>query len=76
MTKRNIRARWAATDLFPFNPERVLRGIKKPPPQLSLPEANKVLSVPQEGFLRTHVMPMTTEALTSLHKLIKEDAVH
>lgn len=29
-TKRNITSAWAATGLFPFNPERVLRGIPKP----------------------------------------------
>ncbi|KAF2193420.1 hypothetical protein K469DRAFT_788930, partial [Zopfia rhizophila CBS 207.26] len=27
LTKRNIMAGWAATGLFPFNPERVLRGV-------------------------------------------------
>ncbi|KAF2185660.1 DDE-domain-containing protein, partial [Zopfia rhizophila CBS 207.26] len=29
-TKRNIRAGWAATGLFPFNPERVLMHTPKP----------------------------------------------
>jgi hypothetical protein len=30
LTKRNITATWAASGLFPFNPDRVLRTIQKP----------------------------------------------
>src|SRR4051812_2423334 len=30
-TKRNITAAWAASGLFPSNPDRVLRGTRKPP---------------------------------------------
>ena len=31
-TKRNVTAAWAASGLFPFNPDRVLRATPKPPP--------------------------------------------
>jgi hypothetical protein len=31
LTRRNILAGWAASGLFPFNPQRVLRDMPKPP---------------------------------------------
>ncbi|OCK76245.1 DDE-domain-containing protein [Lepidopterella palustris CBS 459.81] len=78
ITKRNIIAGWAATSLFPFNPERVLRGIQKPPATLTIPKTNNkaVRSSPQE-VLQTPVTPVTpvrAESLTSLQNLIKQDA--
>jgi DDE superfamily endonuclease len=76
LTKRNIMAGWAATGLFPFNPERVLRHTPKPPAELAVPKANEVVSCPQDQVLQTpitSVTPMTTEALTSLHNLIKQE---
>jgi len=36
LTKRNITAGWAASGLFPFNPERVLRDTRKPLPKLTV----------------------------------------
>jgi hypothetical protein len=73
LTKRNITAGWAATGLFPFNPERVLRDTPKPP--VTIPKADEVVgSYPQEEVLQTPVTPVTVEALTSLHNLIKQDA--
>ena len=39
LTKRNIRAGWAATGLYPFNPERVLKDIPRPPVEVIIPEA-------------------------------------
>jgi hypothetical protein len=75
LTKRNITARWAATGLFPFSLERVLRGTPKPSAELTVPKADKVVgSCPQDEVLQTPVTPVTTEALTSLHNLIKQDA--
>ncbi|KAF2647885.1 DDE-domain-containing protein, partial [Lophiostoma macrostomum CBS 122681] len=67
LTKRNIIAGWAATSLFPFNPERVLRGIQKPSTEVTIPNANELTPI-------TPVTPATTEALTSLHNLINKDA--
>jgi DDE superfamily endonuclease len=75
-TKRNIMAGWAATGLFPFNPERVLRHTPKPPAELTVPKANEVVSCPQDQVLQTPITsltPVTTEALTSLHNLIKQE---
>jgi hypothetical protein len=76
LTKRNITAGWAASGLFPFNPERVLRDTPKPLPELTVLDEvvgfclqDEVLQIPV-----TPVTPVTTEALTSLHNLIKQEA--
>lgn len=77
-TKRNVTAAWAATGLFPFNPQRVLKDTPKPPAQLTIPKASEATvdathhHVPHTPV--TPVTPVTTEALTSLHNLIKQDA--
>jgi len=75
-TKRNITAAWAASGLFPFNPDRVLRATPKPPTQSTVPGADdlKVGSCQQDEVLQTPVTPVSAEALTSLHNRIKQDA--
>jgi hypothetical protein len=75
-TKRNITAAWTASGLFPFNPDRVLRVTPKPPPQSTVPKAAeiKVGSCLQDEVLQTPVTPVSAEALTQLHNLIKQDA--
>src|SRR2546423_9465554 len=62
--------------LYPFNPDRMVRDIQKPLAELSLPKADevKVGSCPQDEVLKTPVTPVSAEALTSLHNLIKQDA--
>lgn len=72
LTKRNITAGWATSGLFPFNPERVLRDTPKPLPEPTV--LNEVTSCPQKEVLQKPVTPVTTEALTSLHNLIKQEA--
>jgi hypothetical protein len=58
---------------LPFNPDRVLRDIQKPPAELTVLKADevKVGSCPQDEVLQT---PVTAEALTSLRSLIEQDA--
>lgn len=73
-TKRNITTGWAATGLFLFYPERVLRDTPKPPAGLIVLKEVKVGSCPQDEVLQTPVTPVTTEALASLHNMIKRDA--
>jgi hypothetical protein len=76
-TKRNITSAWAATGLFPFNPDRVLRDIPKPPPEVSVQKEVTVASWPQDEMLDmsvTPVTPVTTEAVASLHSMIAQDA--
>jgi hypothetical protein len=58
--------------LRPFNPQRVLKDIQKPPVDyLSQEDSVKVESCPQSETLQT---PVTAEALTSLRNLIEQDA--
>ena len=74
LTKRNITAGWAASGLFPFNPDRVLRDTPKPLPELTV--LNEVASCPQYEVLQKPVTPVTlviTEALTSLYNSIEQE---
>jgi hypothetical protein len=79
LTPKNIKAAWAASGLFPFNPDRVLRKTLKPI-SVSTREAcqTELLpclgeEVPQAPMLVapiTPVTPVTTDALTTLHASI------
>ncbi|KAK7177934.1 transposase [Paraphaeosphaeria sporulosa] len=60
-TPRNIRAGFSACGLFPFNPDRVLRGIPKPPDE-------SIITAPLTPV--TPVTPVTTEGLMSLQNII------
>lgn len=52
LTKRNIMADWAASGLFPFNPQRVFRDIPQPLAENTVTEANTVVgSCPQDETL-------------------------
>lgn len=76
ITRRNILSGWAATGLFPLNPDRVLRGIQKPPPKLTIPDAQPASDLRDEVMQTplTPVTPKTADALTSLQNLIEKDA--
>ena len=67
-TPKNIKAGFAASGLFPFNPERVLRDLPKPPAELTIPKADevKVGSCPQDAELQTPETPVSAEGLMSL----------
>ena len=75
VTKRNILAGWGKCGLFPFYPDRVLTDTAKPVTELIVPVPKacriEVSTCPQGEVLQT---PVTSEALTSLHNLIKKDA--
>jgi hypothetical protein len=76
LTKRNIRAGWAATGLYPFNPERVLKYIPRRPVEVVVPEATIASTSTADIVLQTPTTPVTpviAEALTSLHNVIKQD---
>jgi hypothetical protein len=74
LTSRNIKAGFKASGLFPFNPDRVLTDMPKPPVDLTVPAPNasgvEVDSCPQCEILQT---PVTSEGLTLLYNLIKQD---
>ena len=72
---------WAASGLFPFNPQRVFRHMPQPLAERTVTEARTVVgSCPQVETLQmpttpaTPVTPFTTEALSSLHDMIKQEA--
>jgi hypothetical protein len=76
-TPKNINAGFAVSGLFPFNPDRVLRHMPKPPADLNIPKADEVevRSCLQDIVLQTPVTPVSAEAFMSLQNLIiKQDA--
>ena len=70
-TSHNIRAGWGRSGLYPFNPDRVLRDIRKPPAELTVPKVDDVdLSCSQDEGPRT---PVTADAFTALRSLVERD---
>jgi hypothetical protein len=76
LTPRNIRAGWAKAGLFPFNPDKALCDIPKPPGLWIAPTANEVNveSRIDDHVPRTPSTPVSAGAVTTLQKLIQEDA--
>ena len=79
ITERNIMAEWAATGLFPFNPERVLRHTSKPPAELTVPSTNEALTSlhnlitqelrePNKDRIQRHVQKLASAAKISFAK--------
>ena len=79
-TKRNITQAWAATGLFLFNPDRVLRGIPRPHVQIVTSEAEMTGGGMQAETAQmtdtpvTPITPVDTGAVTLLYNMIKQDA--
>lgn len=73
LTPRNIKSGWAKAGLYPFSPDKVLGGTKKPLAKLHIPQECEVNagSCPRGDELQT---PVTSEALTLLHDRIEKDA--
>jgi hypothetical protein len=71
-TTKNIKAGFAASGLFPLNPDRVLRHMPKPPADLNISKADEVEvgSCPQDIVLQTPVTPVSAEGFMSLQNLI------
>jgi hypothetical protein len=75
-TPRNIRSGFSACGLFPFNPDRVLRGIPKPPDEPITTAVDQVLPLAASNSQEivqpplTPVTPVTTEGLVSLQNII------
>ena len=71
-TKKNITAAWAACGLFPFKLDRVLRAISKAHARPIVPQSNKIkVGSHLQEAVQTPMTPVSAEALTSLHNLIK-----
>jgi hypothetical protein len=76
LTQRNIRAGWSATGLYPFNPERVLKEVPRPPAEVVIPGPAITSTSMPDVMLQTPITPMTpvtAETLISLHNVIKQD---
>ena len=79
-SKKNIKAAWSASGLFPFNPDRVLKDIPKPTANPVALTEIEVRSCAQDEQVETSVIlaspitPVTTEGIASLHDMIKQDA--
>lgn len=80
-TRRNILAGWSKGGLYPFNPQRVLKDLKKPSTAQIDIIGQTIAPRPQDSNVPvpttplTPVTPITAEAFTSLHDMIiKQDA--
>jgi hypothetical protein len=77
-TAKNIKAGFAASGLFPFNPDRVFNSMPKPAiGPITASTADKVIVEPsiQEQIPQTPVTLVSAEGLMSLQNLIiKQDA--
>jgi hypothetical protein len=73
-TSKNIIAGFAASGLFPFNPDRVLRSMPKPLADLTIPKADEVNveTCHQNEVPLTPVTPVSAGDLVSLRNLIIE----
>jgi len=75
-TKRNILAGWSKSELFPFNPDRVLRDLPKPLTEpMGAEEATAGSALPDTTVIVpvtpvTPGKPVSVEALMSLQNLI------
>lgn len=81
-TPKNIRAGFAATGLYPFNPERVMRTMQKPveltiAPQLNTRDKSTAVPSDEQGSAlqqQSPVTPVSAEGLMSLQNVImKQD---
>ena len=75
---KNIKAGFAASGWFPFNPDRVLRSMPAPSAKPAIPRANEVRVGPcrQDVELQTPVTPVSAEAFMSLQNLIIQWDAH
>ncbi|KAG9229290.1 hypothetical protein BJ875DRAFT_351860, partial [Amylocarpus encephaloides] len=83
---KNIKAGFAASGLFPFNPDRVLRSMPAPPAEPAIPCVDEVevgtcrqdveLHYRQDVELQTPVTPVSAEAFMSLQNLIIQRDAH
>ncbi len=77
-TPKNIKAGFAASGLFPLNPDRVLRSMPAPLAEPAIPRADevKVGSCRQDVEPQTPVTPVSAESFMSLQNLIIQRDAH
>lgn len=81
LTSLDIRASWAKAGLFPFNPDKVLNDIPKPPTKVPAARTSEVRigrclldSTESPRTPVTPVTPLSVDAVASMHGLTKQDA--
>lgn len=74
-TARNIKAGWVKTGLYPFNPDRVLQEIQKPPIEQSLAYIKDVSSDPLSPY---SLLPISVnaEGFEALRKKLDQESQH
>jgi hypothetical protein len=73
-TAKNIKASFAASSLYPLNPDRVLRTVPKPLAEVTRVVTNEVPSQEDE-VLQTSIIPVSADGLMLLqHLILKKDA--
>ena len=71
-TTRNIRSAWSKAGLFPFNPDKVLRDLQRPPPQQDQPQV--VVQLPLRSPIELLTTPVTSDGLASLCETIERSS--
>lgn len=74
-TPENIKSAWRKAGLFPFDPDRVLRGMGHPSTgMLTVPSASAVRSAPVSSPIEDiPLTPTTSEALTLMRMKVEQD---
>ncbi|TGO17915.1 hypothetical protein BPAE_0404g00060 [Botrytis paeoniae] len=74
---KNIKAGFVANNLFPFNPDRVLRSMPAPPAELAMPRADemKVGSCRQDIESQMPVTPVTPVTAEAFISILQEDRI-
>ncbi|KAJ6267361.1 hypothetical protein PSV08DRAFT_157423, partial [Bipolaris maydis] len=70
---KNIKAGFAASGLFPLNPDRVLRTVPKPPVEVA-PAVTNEAPYQEDAVLQTPITPVSADGLMLLQNLILKDA--
>lgn len=74
-TPENIKSAWRKAGLFPFDPDRVLRGMRHPSTgMLTVPSASAARSAPVSSLVEDiPLTPTTSEALTWMRMKVEQD---
>ncbi|KAJ5751478.1 uncharacterized protein N7511_008443 [Penicillium nucicola] len=72
-TRRNILSGWSKSGLHPFNPEKVLGNIQKPPEDIAELQCDAGVNAPHPSSDEPPVTPVTFDGVCLLRKIIEED---
>ncbi|KAJ5472057.1 hypothetical protein N7539_008626 [Penicillium diatomitis] len=72
-TRRNKLSGWSKSGLQPFNPEKVLGGIQKPPEEIAQLQPDAGVNAPHPSSDEPPVTPVAFDGVCLLRKIIEED---